>query len=826
MTKFVFTFGDGETQGQASMKELLGGKGAGLAEMCRLGLPVPPGFTITTQACVYYDTHENRFPKELSAQVSEGLSFIEKKLNLRFGDPQNPLLVSVRSGARASMPGMMDTILNVGLNDQTVEGLAKNAKDRDFAFESYQRLKKMFGDVVGKPLPADPAEQLWEAIAAVFRSWESKRAVEYRRIHRIPGDWGTACNVQAMVFGNMGENSATGVAFTRDPSTGEKKFFGEYLPDAQGEEIVSGLRTPLPLETLKEKMPACYKTLEEIYQRLEKHYRDMQDMEFTIQKGKVWMLQTRRGNRTARAAVKIAVDMTVERLITKEEALLRIEPAQIDQLLHPMISPRVRRNIAAKGLPASPGAAVGRVVFTAEACLDWVARKEAVVLVRPETSPEDIHGMNVAAGVLTSRGGMTSHAAVVARGMGKVCVVGCERIFVDTKAKQFRVNGDVVKEGDWITIDGATGDVILEKLPTVAPEFTPEFKTLMGWADGIRRLRVRTNADTGKDARLARTFGAEGIGLCRTEHMFFEGERITAMRRMIVAETVEERKAALAALKPMQRRDFEEIFRAMAGLPVTIRLLDPPLHEFLPQNEDQIKNLSHKLDIPFERLVRIVDDLKEINPMLGFRGCRLGVIYPEIYEMQVEAIMEAACDLQKEGVAVIPEIEIPLVGLAGEIRELRALVEKVCEQTMRQRGQRVACKIGTMVEVPRAAFRADAIAPYADFFSFGTNDLTQTTMGISRDDGFKFLPLYEKRGLLKWDPFQTLDFDGVGQLMKICVEKGRKVKPEMEIGICGEHGGDPESIYFCHEIGLNYVSCSPFRVPIARLAAARAVLLK
>ncbi len=801
MTNAIYTFGEGRAEGSAAMKDLLGGKGAGLAEMCRLGLPVPPGFTVTTEVCNFFHQHK-KFPDVFEKQLRTGLSHIETILGLTFGDAAKPLLVSVRSGARASMPGMMDTILNLGLNEETVKGLADRSKNKPFAQESFERLKKMFGDVVGKPLPHDPMEQLLEAIQAVFNSWDSPRAIEYRRIHHIPADWGTACNIQAMVFGNMGEDSATGVAFTRDPSTGEKFFFGEYLINAQGEDVVAGIRTPESLDQMRQTLPQCYQKLTDIYKKLEKHYRDMQDIEFTVQKGKLWMLQTRRGQRTAHAAVKIAVDMVAEGLITKEEALLRVEPAQIDQLLHPMISPRIKRKVLAKGLPASPGAAVGRVVFTAEEAVKWSEKKEAVILVRTETAAEDIHGMHVAQGILTAHGGQTSHAAVVARGMGKVCVAGCGQLDVDEEKKQFRVGKTIVKEGDWITLDGTWGDVMVGKLETIASKLSKEFHTFMGWADGHRKLKIRTNADTAADCRRALEYGAEGVGLCRTEHMFFEEGRIEVMQEMIAADSKEARKNALAKLKPMQKKDFLEIFRVMQGLPVTIRLLDPPLHEFAPH----------------------VEALRETNPMLGHRGCRLGITYPEIYEMQVEAIMEAACELAREKISVMPEIEIPLVGLAGEIRLLRELCKTVCERVMQSTGQKIEYKIGSMIEVPRAAFRADAIAPYADFFSFGTNDLTQTTLGISRDDGFKFLSEYEQKGLVHSDPFQTIDFEGVGELMKVCVKKARQIKPDMEIGICGEHGGDPASIEFCDEIGLDYVSCSPFRVPIARLASARARL--
>ncbi len=772
MPKHIYTFGVGSAEGSASMKQLLGGKGAGLAEMCRLGLPVPPGFTITTEVCNYYYDHSGALPKDFESQFHLGVAHIEKIMGQKFGDPKNPLLVSVRSGARASMPGMMDTILNIG-DDQ----------------------------------------KLRRAMEEVFRSWMGKRAQEYRRIHRIPNDWGTACTVQAMVFGNRGEASGTGVAFSRNPSTGEKKLFGEFLMNAQGEEIVAGIRTPEPLEKLKNILPPCYAELERISEQLEKHYRDLQDMEFTIEEGKLWMLQTRVGKRTGKAAVKIAMDMHREGWLTQQEVLLRIDPKQITQLLHPTIDPSVKKHVAAKGLPASPGAAVGRIVFNAEEAVVWAQKKEPVILVREETSPEDIHGMNVAKGILTGRGGITSHAAVVARGMGRVCVAGCESIHVDERKKELTIDGKILKEGDWMTIDGSTGEVMLEKLPTAESALSEDFKTLMGWADGARKLKVRANADTPRDAKIAKEFGAEGIGLCRTEHMFFDPERIGAMQEMILADTIEERKKALAKLEPMQKGDFKEIFKVMEGLPVTIRLLDPPLHEFLPHEGDA-------------KIMEKVESLKEVNPMLGLRGCRVGIIYPEIYEMQVEAIMKGACELAKEGLNILPEIEIPLVGLTGEISHLREMCENICQQVMKKYGVSVPYKIGTMIELPRAAFRSDAIAPFADFFSFGTNDLTQTTMGISRDDSYKFLPIYEKKGLLRCDPFETIDFEGVGELMRICVEKAKKVKPEIEIGICGEHGGDPESIVFCHEIGLDYVSCSPYRIPVARLAAAHAALKK
>ena len=818
--KYVYTFGDGKAEGSGSLRDLLGGKGANLAEMNRMGLPVPPGFTVTTEVCTYYYQNGKQVPAELKKQVMDGMSHMESLLGCRFGDSKNPLFVSVRSGAKSSMPGMMETILNLGLNDQTVKGLASVSGDATFAQESYARLKHMYQDVVGNSLPQDPWEQLWGAISAVFSSWNGKRAVEYRRIHRIPHDWGTACNVQAMVFGNWGDNSGTGVAFTRNPSTGDKKLFGEFLTQAQGEDIVAGIRTPKSIDEMKNDFPESYCEFQKIAEKLEKHFRDMQDMEFTIQRGKLWMLQTRNGKRTAKAAVKIAVDMVAEGLIQKEEALLRVDPEQAGHMLHPMIDPKAKREVLAKGLPASPGAAVGRIVFNADDAVDWTERGEKVILVRAETSPEDIHGMHVAKGILTSRGGMTSHAAVVARGMGKTCVAGCGAAEVSEEKKQLRIGKVSLKEGDWITLDGSTGEVISGSLPTVSPEISADFEQLMKWADQKRTMKVRTNADTPKDAENALKFGAEGIGLCRTEHMFFDKERINLFRQMIVADSLEDRKKALSRLKPFQKEDFKGIFRVMNGLPVTVRLLDPPLHEFLPHTAQEIEALSHELDIPVERLQNKVEKLKEFNPMLGHRGCRLGITYPEIYEMQVEAIMEAASEVSKEKIKVFPEIEIPLVGLTGEIIAMRELCETICKRFS------IPYKIGTMIEVPRAAFRADAIAPYADFFSFGTNDLTQMTLGISRDDGFRFLPEYERRSMVRTDPFQTIDFEGVGELMRVCVEKGRKVKPGLEIGICGEHGGDAESVIFCHEIGLDYVSCSPFRVPVARLAAAQAVLKK
>ncbi|MBE3577701.1 MAG: pyruvate, phosphate dikinase [Limnochordales bacterium] len=868
--KMVYAFGGpGRAEGEGDMKILLGGKGAGLAEMTNLGIPVPPGFTITTEVCIEFYNNGKKWPEGLEEQVKEGLKRIEELMGAKFGDPDNPLLLSVRSGARVSMPGMMDTILNLGLNDQAVEGLARKTNNPRFAWDCYRRFIQMYSDVVlgvdhdhfekliqarkdqkgvkldveldaedwkalvaqykelvlretGKPFPQDPWEQLKGAINAVFDSWNNPRAIKYREINGIPHDWGTAVNVMAMVFGNMGENSGTGVAFTRDPATGEKRFFGEYLPNAQGEDVVAGIRTPYPVSELERRMPEVYKQLEEIYKKLENHYKDMQDIEFTVQEGKLYMLQTRSGKRTARAAVKIAVDMVHEGLIDKKTALLRVDPKQLDQLLHPMIDPKAKYEVLAKGLPASPGAAVGRVVFTADDAEEWAKRGEKVILVRSETSPEDIGGMNVAQGILTSRGGMTSHAAVVARGMGKCCVAGAGDIVVDEEARRFRVGNVVVKEGDWITLNGTTGEVILGQVNLVEPSLAGEFAELMSWADEIRKLGVRANADIPRDAKVAREFGAEGIGLCRTEHMFFAPDRIKAVREMILADDAAGREKALAKLLPFQKNDFIGLFREMQGRPVTIRLLDPPLHEFLPQEEEQLQELSREMGVPVEKLRDRVESLKEFNPMLGHRGCRLGITYPEIYNMQVRAIFEAACELAKEGMTVVPEVMIPLVGTKKELEVLRKNVERVAEEVMAAAGVKLEYRIGTMIEVPRAAVTADEIAQVADFFSFGTNDLTQMTFGFSRDDAGKFLGAYLEQEILPADPFQTLDQEGVGQLVRMGVEKGRAANPNLKTGICGEHGGDPKSIEFCHRVGLTYVSCSPYRVPIARLAAAQA----
>ncbi|MFY9270690.1 MAG: pyruvate, phosphate dikinase [Candidatus Manganitrophaceae bacterium] len=868
---YVYFFGGNRADGRGDMKELLGGKGAGLAEMTRLGIPVPPGFTITTEACIEYFKKEKAYPKGMWEEALTALKRVEKLMGTRFGDPKNPLLVSVRSGARASMPGMMDTVLNLGLNDQTVIGLIAWTKNERFGYDAYRRFISMFGGVVmgverkkfekaleekksqlgvrldtdlsaealkdlvqifkrivseetGRVFPEDPIEQLRLGINAVFSSWYGQRAATYRKLNNIPDTWGTAVSVVAMVFGNLGETSGTGVAFTRDPSTGERRFFGEFLFNAQGEDVVAGIRTPLPIDALKQKLPKAYRDLLTVYKNLERHYKDMLDIEFTIQEGKLYMLQTRVGKRTAAAAVRIAVDMVREKLITKETALLRVDPVQLDQLLHPMIDPKAKLNVIAKGLPASPGAAIGKAVFTAEEAQRWADRQEKVILVRAETSPEDIGGMHVAEGIVTARGGMTSHAAVVARGMGKCCVAGCGELMIDEEKKIFTVGNVTVKEGDYITLNGSTGEVILGQVDLIQPELSAAFKTVMGWADATRTLKVRANADTPHDARVARGFGAEGIGLCRTEHMFFEGDRIKAVREMILADTLEGRTRALEKLLPMQQEDFAGILKEMRGLPVTIRLLDPPLHEFLPQTEEDLEDLSREMGVAVDLLRAKNRSLHEFNPMLGHRGCRLGITYPEIYEMQVRAIFEAACELARGGLKVIPEVMIPLVAHEKELSQMKALCIKAAEEVMGRYKKKVAYSIGTMIELPRAALVADRIAEEAEFFSFGTNDLTQTTFGLSRDDAGRFLPEYVRRGILDQDPFVAVDQEGVGLLMKMGIEKGRSTRPGMKMGICGEHGGEPSSVEFCHRIGLNYVSCSPFRVPIARLAAAQAAV--
>ncbi|TQI76140.1 pyruvate phosphate dikinase [Bosea sp. AK1] len=882
--KWVYTFGDGKAEGEAGMKNLLGGKGANLAEMSNLGLPVPPGFTITTEVCTAYYDNGKSFPAELDGQVRTALAGMGKLTGKTFGDAANPLLVSVRSGARASMPGMMDTVLNLGLNDETVEAVAKASGDERFAWDSYRRFITMYSNVVldidhglfeealedykerkglhldtdlsaadwkllvgkykeivrkelGSDFPQDPEKQLWGAVGAVFSSWMNARAIKYRELNSIPASWGTAVNVQSMVFGNMGDTSATGVAFTRNPSTGENALYGEFLINAQGEDVVAGIRTPQDITeaakkeagsdkpSMEAEMPEAYAELCRIYGILEKHYRDMQDMEFTIQEGKLWMLQTRSGKRTAKAALRIAVELATEGLITQEEAVGRVEPGALDQLLHPTIDPKAERRVLTTGLPASPGAAAGEIVFNSD---DAEAAKKAgrkVILVRVETSPEDIHGMHAAEGILTSRGGMTSHAAVVARGMGKPCVSGAGQLRIDYAKGTLSVGPNTLKAGDFVTIDGGTGQVLLGEIKMQKPELSGEFATLMGWADKVRRLKVRANAETPEDARTAREFGAEGIGLCRTEHMFFEGDRIQAVREMILAQDDKGRRAALAKLLPVQRQDFVQLFSIMSGLPVTIRLLDPPLHEFLPHGEKEIAEVAAALGVTPEALKHRAAELHEFNPMLGFRGCRLAVAFPEIAEMQARAIFEAAVIAAKEtGKPVIPEVMVPLVMGKPELDLVKARIDAMAKAVIEESGTKIDYQVGTMIELPRAALRAAEIAESAEFFSFGTNDLTQTTLGISRDDASSFLGSYTAKGLLDADPFVTIDQDGVGELVKLAAERGRKTRSGIKLGICGEHGGDPASIGFCESVGLDYVSCSPFRVPIARLAAAQAAL--
>ena len=900
--KYVYFFGNGKADGNTGMKNLLGGKGANLAEMAghhNLRLPVPPGFTITTEVCTLYYKNNRKYPKELKKQVDTALTRVEKIIGKKFGDPNDPLLVSVRSGARSSMPGMMETVLNVGLTTRTIPGLIKKTNNERFVYDAYRRLLMMYSDVVmekatgiepegegirvrlehamervkkekgykdnndtdmtvddlkrlcdefkiiiketlKKEFPDDHKEQLWGGIGAVFQSWMGKRAVSYRRIEKIPEEWGTAVNVQSMVFGNTGDNSATGVAFTRNPATGEDMFFGEWLPNAQGEDVVAGIRTPNPvnkagktddtqhLHSLEEAMPKLYKELFTIEKNLEKHYRDMQDIEFTIEDGKLWMLQTRVGKRNGQAAIRMAVEMAKQKLIAKEMAISRVKPEHIDELLHPSVDPDEEKKAVelAKGLPAGPGGATGKVVFTADDAESWAKRGEKVILVRNETSPEDVHGMHAAEAILTARGGMTSHAALVARGWGKCCIVGCSSLHIDLPKKEIHVTGRVIRESDWITLNGTKGRVYEGKLNLLPadPEHNLWYKELMKWADQVRTLKVRTNADTPNDAAVARNYGAEGIGLCRTEHMFFGPDRIKAVREMILSDNLEGRKKALAKLLPMQKGDFIGIFKAMEGLPVTIRLLDPPLHEFLPHTDKELMELSQDMGVPFEQLDAKNKSLHEFNPMLGHRGCRLGVTYPEIYEMQAQAIMEAACELTKQKVKVIPEIMIPLVGHVKELEAMKKIVVSVADRVKKEYKVKVPYTVGTMIELPRACVTSDEIAPIADFYSFGTNDLTQTVYGLSRDDAGRFLPFYIENGILKDDPFITIDTEGVGAFMRIAIEKGRKVKKNLKLGICGEHGGEPKSVEFCHKIGLNYVSCSPFRVPIARFAAAQAVI--
>ncbi|MDG2303671.1 MAG: pyruvate, phosphate dikinase [Candidatus Binatia bacterium] len=898
--KYIYAFGAGRADGRAKMKNLLGGKGANLAEMASLGMPVPPGFTVSTDVCTYFYGHKRTYPRELTGAVQQAIAKVERLMGKGFGDGKNPLLVSVRSGARASMPGMMDTVLNLGLNDKTVLGLAEASGNERFAYDSYRRFIQMYGDVVmemepeskterdpfelliedkkakrgtendldlttqdlkelvvefkalvrkrtGKTFPDDPWEQLWGAVGAVFGSWMNQRAITYRRLYSIPADWGTAVNVQAMVFGNLGEDCATGVAFTRDPGDGTNDFYGEFLVNAQGEDVVAGTRTPQKITlkasrvvakasgqsesdrkanapSLEEVMPKAYKELRKTAGKLEKHYRDMQDIEFTIENKRLFMLQTRNGKRTAASALKVAVDMVKEKLIKPKVAVMRVEPAALDALLHPQVDPKAAKDLLAKGLPASPGAAAGQVVFSADDAAEAAESGRKTILVRVETSPEDIHGMNAAEGILTARGGATSHAAVVGRGMGKPCVVGCGALRIDYNKGMMHVGDRVVKAGDPITLDGATGEIFVGLVPTVEAELSGDFDKLMKWADAVRTLNVRANADTPHDAKVAREFGAEGIGLCRTEHMFFEGDRIDAVREMILAEDTDGRRKALAKILPMQKKDFVGILEAMKGLPVTIRLLDPPLHEFLPHTDAEIAALAKKIGVSKDTLKQKRDSLHELNPMLGHRGCRLGVTFPEIYEVQVRAIMEAACQLVKRKVKVLPEIMIPLVGMDTELARLRELAEQVAQEVVARHKVKVPYTIGTMIEVPRAAITAGEVAAHADFFSFGTNDLTQMTMGLSRDDAGKFLPYYVEAGVLENDPFVSVDQTGVGFLMEHAVRAGRAAKPGLKCGICGEHGGDPASVVFCHNVGLDYVSCSPFRVPIARLAAAQAAL--
>ena len=883
--RYVYNFGGGKADGRGEMKDILGGKGANLAEMTNLGVPVPAGFTISTRVCTYYMEHDSTFPDGLVEEVDAAIAKVGSEMRREFGGSVSPLLLSVRSGARVSMPGMMDSVLNIGMNDTTAASIVAKTGTERFVYDSYRRLIQMYSDVVmdlpigefnsllderkkekgvwhdtdltaedlkdlagkfkekvkklsGKDFPDDPHEQLWGAIRAVFDSWNIPRAIAYRKLNDIPHDWGTAVNVQAMVFGNMGEGSATGVAFTRDPATGEKVFYGEWLPNAQGEDVVSGVRTPQPMnvaqkkeddgESLEETMPEIYEELDAIRQMLELHYTDTQDLEFTIQAGKLWMLQTRTGKRTAEAAIRIAVEMEAEGLIDRKTAILRVDPDQLEQQLHQKLDPNAEYEPLTKGLPASPGAAVGRVVFTAEDAVEWSEdsdeEKHRTVLVREETSPEDIDGMNASQGFLTARGGMTSHAAVVARGMGKCCVAGAGHIKIDYASRTFSVKGTTIKEGDWLTLDGSSGEVIVGQMSTVDPELSGNFATLMGWADEFRQLGFRTNADTPEDAARARAFGAEGIGLCRTEHMFFGEGRIKYIRAMIMAADEDERRLALEKLLPFQREDFEGILEAMEGRPVTIRLLDPPLHEFIPATDEELEDLAAELGKDADEMKERAAALREVNPMLGHRGCRLGITYPEVYEMQARAIFEAAKALAERGIDARPEVMIPLVGEPKELSILRELVEKVAAEVLGDDTDTVPFHIGTMIEIPRAAIVADEIAEHADFFSFGTNDLTQMTYGFSRDDAGSFLKDYLKRGILRKDPFQSLDKRGVGALVQMAVDNGRLAKPDLHMGICGEHGGDPESIYFCHRVGLDYVSCSPYRVPVARLAAAHAVL--
>ena len=877
MSKWVYTFGNGKAEGDANMRNLLGGKGANLAEMNKVGLPVPPGFTVTTDVCTYYYANNNTYPADLKDQVKAAVAGVEAIMGKKFADPENPLLFSVRSGARISMPGMMDTVLNLGLNDESVKGLAKVSGNERFAYDSYRRFIQMFSDVVlgadldeyegaleamkkakgyksdtdmttddlkelvneykeigkklGKVVPQDPWEQLWLGIGAVFGSWNAARAITYRKLNNIPGDWGTACNVQTMVFGNAGDDSATGVCFSRDPATGENRYYGEYLINAQGEDVVAGIRTPQPMgsegkgNSLEELWPDLYQQLVDVRNALEAHYKDMQDMEFTIEHKKLWMLQCRNGKRTAAAAVRMAVEMVNEGLLTKEEAIMRVGADQLDQLLHPMLDPKANKKVIATGLPASPGAAVGRAVFCAEDAEKWAAKGEKVILIRNETSPEDIGGMHASQGVITARGGMTSHAAVVARGMGTPCVSGSTDITIDYKSKTMSTkSGVVIKEGDWVSLDGAKGQIIEGEIPTVSASMTGNFGTFMGWVDEIRTMHVRANAETPADAKQALAFGAEGIGLARTEHMFFDAKRISDMRTMILSDDEAGRRAALAKLLPYQKEDFKELYRTMNGFPVVIRLLDPPLHEFLPHTDAEMQELADKMGKTLAEVKNRANSLHEMNPMLGHRGCRLPITYPEICEMQTRAILEAAMECREEGVNVMPEIEVPLVGSKKELDIVKNIIDTTAQALFAEKGKSIEYEVGTMIELPRAALMAEEIAASAAFFGFGTNDLTQTTLGMSRDDTGAILDCYRAKGIYVADPFASIDVDGVGKLVKRACECGRQTNPDLLLGVCGEHGGDPDSVKFCHKIGLNYVSCSPFRVPQAKLAAAQAVV--
>lgn len=872
VTKYVYLFGNKEAEGRAEMRNLLGGKGANLSEMANMGIPVPPGFVITTEACNYYFQNKGNYPKELKSQVEDGIRNIERIVKTSFGDEKEPLLVSIRSGARVSMPGMMDTVLNLGLNELTVRGIAEKTQNPRFAFDSYRRFIQMYGEIVlsisketfdeifdekkkkkgakfdteltaedlddiavkmkskirkitGKEFPSEPREQLWAAVGSVFKSWNNQRAISYRKINKIPDEWGTAVVVQAMVFGNMGTDSGSGVVFSRNPSTGEKKLWGEFLSNAQGEDVVAGIRTPLPIDEMKKVFPECHKELTSVAEKLERHFKDLQDIEFTIQKKRLWLLQTRAGKRTSQAAIKIAMDMVREKLINGSDVFQIIKPADLDNILHPILDPKAKKEVIARGLPASPGVATGKIVFDSAELVELSGKDNKYILVRNETSADDVTAMHAASGVLTARGGMTSHAAVVARGMGKCAVVGCTELNIDSSKEEFKANNKVFKKGDFITLDGSSGEVLAGKLPVIPPKLGEEFRELLIWTDMAKTLGVKANADTPEDARIARELGAEGIGLCRTEHMFFQPDRIDLFRKVILSDTVEERENALANLLPIQRGDFRDILKAMEGLPVTIRFLDPPLHEFLPHTDEELKALSERINMPLKALKAKAQKLNEFNPMLGHRGSRLGITYPEIYRMQARAVMEAAVELFKQGYNVMPEIMLPIISSTKELEPLKKLVIDTCEEVKTMgKAETLSYKIGIMIELPRAAVTADKLAPMVDFFSFGTNDLTQTTLGMSRDDASSFLPFYIQHGIISHDPFARIDEEGVGELVKMGVAKGKSANPHLECGVCGEHGGDPESVEFFHRNCLDYVSCSPYRVPIARFAASRAAL--